>query len=749
MKKISALFAALLTVQILLAQATLPLSWNFATNVLPEGWSEVNVNSANAPYYTGSGNPQPAYKLDATGDILMVQVATTPGNLSYDITGNSFSGGTFLVEESEDGLVWSTLHTFTAPANSYTNFTETLNPASRFFRFYYQNKVSGNVGIDNVSITAGVSAAQEILVEYNAETVINGSTIYFSSPTGTGSQVVLDVQNLGLATLNISAASISGNAASDFAVSTSVPFSVSGQDNAALTIDFTPSADGSREATLSIDNDDVNANPYIIHLYGIGGTLASEPAASPTGLTFESPKSYRIVGSFTAATDNPDGYIVLRRNGSPVTDAPVDGVAYSRGDVIGNSQVVNVGDITGFTPSNIVANTSYYFSVYSYNGDGIYLNYRTSDALSGNITSSGSMQPANYYQSVDPSSSSFVTDLHDRINPHDVQFYSNYGQLMVERFFARDTTNNQRVVTCSYSGLNELYSPPFDWTSNDFAREHTYPQSWMPTVNDGNFESRPEYSDYHMIVPANQNNVNSIRSNYPLGVVVAPQYTFLGCKLGNDANGNKVFEPRDAHKGDAARCLFYQTVCYTGVPYSGPENTDATYGGSWSLPQTINSSIQYGQDQYVLKMWHYQDPPDNFEIARNDFVDSLQGNRNPFIDSVQFACYIDFSTMTWIPNPVFPCNTVGVSEELPSAAQFMIAPNPNEGVFNLVIDAASYHQVTVSVREYTGRLVMSQKTGLNRGVNNVPVDINGIAKGMYIVEISSDTYQIADKLIIH
>ena len=59
-----------------------------------------------------------------------------------------------------------------------------------------------------------------------------------------------------------------------------------------------------------------------------------------------------------------------------------------------------------------------------------------------------------------------------------------------------------------------------------------------------------------------------------------------------------------------------------------------------------------------MKKWHYQDPPDAYEISRNDFLDSLQGNRNPFIDSARYACYIDFSNMSYIANPTY---TTGVN----------------------------------------------------------------------------------------
>src|SRR5262249_48133964 len=137
---------------------------------------------------------------------------------------------------------------------------------------------------------------------------------------------------------------------------------------------------------------------------------------------------------------------------------------------------------------------------------------------------------------------------------------------------------------------------------------------------------RPEYNDQHHLFPTNQNQVNAVRSNYPMGEVVTQQGTYLSCKWGLDVNGNKVFEPRDEHKGDFARAVFYIATCYNGV------NDAFGVSQNWKFRNPISASIPYGQDQNVLKRWHYQDPPSKWEIARNDFLDSLQGNRNPFID---------------------------------------------------------------------------------------------------------------------
>jgi endonuclease I len=739
MKKIYSVIIALLISSFAIAQATLPLSWGFPTTALPTGWSEVNA-SGGSPYYTGSGNPAPAYKLDATNDKLIINFATTPGNLTYDIVGNNTGGpwsGTMLVEESANGTTWTTLRTFSSSlTSSYVGYTDAPNSASRYIRFNFTNKVTGNnIGLDNVAITAGVSANAEIVIKQGTTTIVNGGTHTASSPVSTTLPITFTIQNLGLATLNISSITITGPAAADYILGT-FPSTVSGTSSSNFNVDFTPSVSGTRNAVMTIVNNDATANPYIVNLNGVGGSFATEPTLQPSNLTFSNIKSYRFNASFNAPVSAPSGYIILRKAGGPVTDIPVDGTVYQRGDMIGGSMVVGNYTGTSFYSGNIVANTTYHYAVFSYNGVGSTRNYLTTAPLTGSVTSLGSMQPASYYSTVSTSAASFVTDLHNKINTHSIQFYSNYGAYMVSAFAARDTTAGQHVLTCAYSGQQQVYSDPWDWTTYNFSREHTYCYSWMPTTN----QALPEYNDYHHLFPTNQNDVNAIRSNYPLGVVVGtPVYTYMGCKLGNNAAGKKVFEPRDADKGDAARAMMYMSVCYTGVS-----------GNLWTFPSYISASINYGQDQDVLKQWHYQDPPDNFEIARNDYVDSLQGNRNPFIDSAQYACYVDFSNMTKIAAPSFPsqCAAIGIVENNANADAILIAPNPNKGNFMLLIGTNKNQTATVKVFDIFGRVVMTEQIKVQNGSNSFEMTLDGFSKGIYTLEFISDNGRTTERIVV-
>jgi len=732
MKKIIYALLFVLTANVnAIAQAVLPTTWSFTTTGLPTGWTQTGTT-----FYTASGSTPPACKFDNTADMVTINFASNPGNLTYYITGNSFSGGTFLVEESVNGIAWTTLHTFTTlPAGTYTLFTDVPATASRYIRFNYSNKVSGNVGLDDVTIAAGAAGpAQEINVKQASTTIVNGGTYTASSPVSTMLPTTFTIENLGTTnTLTIASVNITGPAAADFAVG-SAPTTVAALSTGNLVINFNPSVAGTRNAIITINSDDADEAAYVINFNGIGGSYATEPTAQSTSLIFSSIKSYRFTGTFTAASGSPDGYIVLRRTGTAVTDIPVDGTIYQRGDVIGNSMVIMSGTSTAFAPLNIVASTNYHFAVFTYNGTGSYRNYLTVAPLTAMVTTLGSMQPASYYSTVSTASASFVTDLHNKINPHTQQFYSNYGPKMVSLFAARDTTGGQRVITCVYSGQEQIYTEPFDWTANNFSREHTYCHNWMPT---NPASGLPEYDDYHHLFPTNQSDANAVRSNYPLGDVVTASYTYLGCKLGTDVNGNVVFEPRDEQKGDAARALFYEATCYNGVS-----------GNNWGFVDPISGTIPYGQDQNVLKRWHYQDPPSSYEIARNDFVDSLQNNRNPFVDSVIYACYIDFTSMTKISGMPAPCNTASITDYSTNNDLISFAPNPNNGNFTTYYTSSKEQKVGMKLFDVTGRVVYTNEQKVNSGTNSIEMKIQNLNKGIYLFEFTTLQGKQVVKLVI-
>ena len=224
---------------------------------------------------------------------------------------------TFTVQESVNGISWTTLRTHTAPPTVYTQFTDNPQAASRYIRFYYTQKVTGNIGVDDVNLAvAPAGPQQEINVKFNNVSIASGSTIYFNSPVSTSTPIILSIENLGTTNaLTVSATNFSGPQAAEYTIQ-SAPTNVNALSNSNLVFDFLPTSSGTRLATLTITNNDANEPSYVINLYGIGGSFATEPTASASNLSFGTVKSYRFSPSYTAANPAPDGgYLVLRKKG--------------------------------------------------------------------------------------------------------------------------------------------------------------------------------------------------------------------------------------------------------------------------------------------------------------------------------------------------------------------------------------------------------------------------------------------------
>ncbi|HVP57536.1 MAG TPA: endonuclease [bacterium] len=158
-------------------------------------------------------------------------------------------------------------------------------------------------------------------------------------------------------------------------------------------------------------------------------------------------------------------------------------------------------------------------------------------------------------------------------------------------------------VECVYTGRKAFFNTRAGATANNFNCEHTWPQSFS---ND----AEPMRSDIFHLYPTDET-ANTKRADLDFGVVTSVTWTVGGSKLGTDAQGQQVFEPRDVHKGNVARSIFYYVIRYNGA-YNHWEN--ASKMESW------------------LRIWHVTSPVDSAEQARNRHIYKLQHNRNPFID---------------------------------------------------------------------------------------------------------------------
>ena len=151
-------FAAAAIAQWTFAQsAALPAAYTgpWRDAVPPDGWTFSGLGAPDyAPGFDGFGDG--AAKLDDAGDFISVHFDLPPESVSFWIRGYTFSGGVVRVDQSIDGTNWQALASYAPPPTNATFQTFDLMHHARHVRFLYVSRVTGNVGLDGISVAAYV-----------------------------------------------------------------------------------------------------------------------------------------------------------------------------------------------------------------------------------------------------------------------------------------------------------------------------------------------------------------------------------------------------------------------------------------------------------------------------------------------------------------------------------------------------------------------------------------------------------------
>ncbi|MDE7159626.1 MAG: endonuclease [Muribaculaceae bacterium] len=204
-----------------------------------------------------------------------------------------------------------------------------------------------------------------------------------------------------------------------------------------------------------------------------------------------------------------------------------------------------------------------------------------------------------------------------------------YGDHTWEAFLTTDTRTvaGKEIWYDMYSNVME----PVANGHNGLNIEHSVPNSWWG----GKSGSVEAYSDLHLLNPSNSD-ANNRKSNWPMGPVDQLTWTnglsLLGVPvIGFGGGSATVFEPADEYKGDFARAYFYVFTIYDDIPWQD----------SPAYMYDSNSALTLRPWAYdMLLQWAADDPVDAREVARNEAIYGIQGNRNPFIDMPRLMDFI-------------------------------------------------------------------------------------------------------------
>ncbi len=324
-----------------------------------------------------------------------------------------------------------------------------------------------------------------------------------------------------------------------------------------------------------------------------------------------------------------------------------------------------------------------------------------------------STQPNGYYDSLDGLADTALRQaLQDIIADPNVVRAQTYADVIYILIEADQNPENSNQVWLLYTeeGRAKLDLQTGSDNTGKWNREHTFPRSrggffdieedeiadgidvfWTTEAD----SLRHGNSDAHALRAVDAVE-NSTRGNQHYGEYTGPIGT-LG-----------------SFRGDVARSVLYMEIRYNGLEVvNGFPNTTGQLG-----------------DLATLLDWHRNDPPDDFEMNRNNVVYNWQFNRNPFIDQPLLVEYI------WGTN-VGDAWDQSLSIEDNDISKMSVYPNPTDG--RLYISGLNNVE-RLEVFSIEGKLLKRFTT-----VNEY-VDLD-IGSGLYMVKLTDNGRTIIKKVI--
>ncbi|MES2863149.1 MAG: endonuclease [Bacteroidota bacterium] len=337
-----------------------------------------------------------------------------------------------------------------------------------------------------------------------------------------------------------------------------------------------------------------------------------------------------------------------------------------------------------------------------------------------------STAPAGYYASLEGLSGAALKQaLQDIIaNPSEVRLHSYADMWDIIRVADTNPLNSGQIWDMyREEPMSKIDQQQSSSIVGKWNREHIFPQSrggfdvalgdYADGINIWNSTSAAStidgVSDAHHI-RAENGQENSSRNNKNYGMVNSAT-VYAGPAL-----------TQGSWHGDVARACFYMAVRFNGLNVVNGDPSE--YNG-------VNPSGNIG-DLATLLTWNVSDKSDDFEMNRNNYVQTWQHNRNPFIDYPLLADYI-FGAQ--FGQPWFAT----LASESFEVSEVKVFPNPAaEHIFISGLRGTS----KVEIFSVSGSKVFEKTINEDQ---MIPIDFE---TGMYFVKISNDDKQIVKKIIV-
>ncbi len=245
-----------------------------------------------------------------------------------------------------------------------------------------------------------------------------------------------------------------------------------------------------------------------------------------------------------------------------------------------------------------------------------------------------------------------------------------------------------------------------------------------------------EYNREHVFARSLTNPPMGSASNPATGIIADPHNLRASDQQMNNNKGDKKFQdgngnagnvgsgnwyPGDEWKGDVARMIMYMYTRY----------------GNQCLPNLAGVGTLQGDTQMLetFLQWNADDPVNEYEDQRNEYLQGAYGNRNPFIDNPALA------TIIW-GGPVAEDRWDLLSTQDISNLDWALYPNPSNGKAVTITSTETIEKLIVY--NLQGQVVMEMQPQ-----NQNKTEINSLQNGFYLVKLFSPQGTLTKKVIIN
>ncbi len=329
-----------------------------------------------------------------------------------------------------------------------------------------------------------------------------------------------------------------------------------------------------------------------------------------------------------------------------------------------------------------------------------------------------STQAPGYYDAINGLSGMALREALQNIiaNPAEVRAHSYVDVVEIIKVADQNPLNSNQV----WLVYQERGIPKLDFQSGSsnigvWNREHTFPRS-RGGFNNIDADTLADGIDFYW--PTNADSVRHANSDaHAIRAVSAQENNSRGNQFYGQYSG--PMDTQGRFKGDVARSIFFLAVRYNGLEV---------------VPGYPDGIIGHFGDLDTLLSWHRNDPPDDYEMNRNNVVFEWQRNRNPFIDHPNLVEYLWGNQIGQIWSQI--SSTSQPEQALPVA----IFPNPARHSVNISGLNGNYK---VELFNPQGKMLGSRFMNGDSSWELPP------AKGLLLLKITSAGKTVTRKLQVH